>query len=206
MRRSGAALAAVLALGGAGAMAAATGCGGDDGPTSATVVQGSTTAVAPSTGPDATVPTTTTAAPPSSAAPSSTTTDPTATTGVPTGGVQTTTAPDTGGASAGGEEGEGGGGDEEATRVPVALTADGGALSPTIVTIPAFLAIELRVENRGAAEKLTISTPGGGTLAVPAGRTTTRRLTGLKPGDYAVTTAGGGKTTLHVVNGGDPGP
>ncbi|MCW2995125.1 MAG: hypothetical protein JWQ18_2620, partial [Conexibacter sp.] len=39
----------VLALAGAGA--AAAGCGGDDGPTSATVVQESTTAVAPASGP-----------------------------------------------------------------------------------------------------------------------------------------------------------
>ncbi len=191
-RAAFAALAVVVAL-------TAAGCGGDD-TTSATVVQ------EPTTAPDATVPTTTTVTPSqttSTSTSTSTSTNPTATTGVPPGGVKPTT---TGGAPAGGEQGEGGAGDEEAVRVPVTLTADGGSLSPTVVTIPAFLAIELRVSAKGGAEKLTISAPGGGTLSVASGRTATKRLAGLKPGDYLVTTAGGGKATLHVVNGGDPGP
>jgi hypothetical protein len=131
-------------------------------------------------------------------------TTPTATTGEPT---TTSTAPDTGGAPAGGEQGEGGAGDEEAVRTPVALTADGGALSPTTVTVPAFLALEVTVTSKGGAEKVTIDAPGGGgTLAVPAGGKVTKNLSGLEPGDYTVSTARGGKTTLHVVNGGDPGP
>lgn len=191
-RAAFAALAVVVVL-------TAAGCGGDD-TTSATVVQ------EPTTAPDATVPTTTTVTPSqttSTSTSTSTSTNPTATTGVPPGGVKPTT---TSGAPAGGEQGEGGAGDEEAVRVPVTLTADGGSLSPTVVTIPAFLAIELRVSAKGGAEQLTISAPGGGTLSVAAGRTATKRLAGLKPGDYPVTTAGGGKATLHVVNGGDPGP
>jgi hypothetical protein len=149
------------------------------------------------------VPTTTTAAPTPTTTGTGTATAPTATTGVPTGGVDPS---DNGGAPAGGEQGEGGAGDEEAVRVPVTLTTTGAALSPTIVTIPAFLAIELRVTAKGGAEKLTIAAPGGGTLAVAAGQTATKRLAGLKPGDYVVTMASGGKSTLHVVNGGDPGP
>jgi hypothetical protein len=181
----------------------AAGCGSDD-TTSATVVQEPTTAVAPATGPAATVPTTTVVTPTTSTPTStSTSTNPTATTGVTTGGVKPTT---TGGSPAGGEQGEGGAGDEEATRVPVTLTADGAELSPTTVTIPAFLAIELRVTAKGDAEKLTISAPGGGTLSVAAGQTATKRLAGLKPGDYAVTSTSGGKTVLRVVSGGDPGP
>jgi hypothetical protein len=196
VRRTGAALLVVAAL-------AAAGCGSDD-TTSATVVQDATTAVGPATEPDATVPTTTVVTPTTPGSTStSTSTNPTATTGVPEGGVDPSS---TGGAPAGGEQGEGGAGDEEATRVPVALTADGGALSPTTVTIPAFLAVELRVTAKGGAEKLTIATPGGGTLAVAAGQTASKRLAGLKPGDYVVTSADGGKTTLRVVSGGDPGP
>jgi hypothetical protein len=189
-----AALVAVVAL-------IATGCGSDDS-TPATVAQEPTTAAGPAAEPDATVPTTTVVTPTTSTS-TSTSTNPTATTGVPPGGVKPTT---TGGAPAGGEQGEGGAGDEEAVRVPVTLTADGGALSPTVVTIPAFLAIELRVSAKGGAEKLTISAPGGGTLSVGAGQTATKRLAGLKPGDYPVRTAGGGKATLRVVSGGDPGP
>jgi hypothetical protein len=182
----------------------ATGCGDDD-TTSATVVQGpDATAPAPDTAPppDATVPTTTTGTPTTSTS-TPTATNPTATTGVPPGGVK---PPTTGGAPAGGEQGEGGAGDEEVARVPVTLTAEGGSLSPTVVTIPAFLAVEVRVRAKGGAEKLTIAAPGGGTLSVAAGETATKRLVGLKPGDYPVTSAGGGKATLHVVSGGDPGP
>ena len=175
------------------------GCGDDD-TTSATVVQGPD-ATAPA--PAATAPATTTETATTPSTSTSTSTNPTATTGVPPGGVKPTT---TGGAPAGGEEGEGGAGDEEAVRVPVTLTAAGGSLSPTVVTIPAFLAVEVRVSAKGGAEKLTISAPGGGTLSVAAGRTATKRLAGLKPGDYAVTSAGGGKATLHVVSGGNPGP
>jgi hypothetical protein len=135
---------------------------------------------------------TATAAPPAATTPSTTaspTTTPTATTGVPEGGVtQTSTA----------ESGEGGAGDEEPARVPVALIARAGALSPTTVTVPAFLALDVRVA--GAATTVTL--PGGATLAAPGQKT----LPGLKPGTYAITTADGGRTTLNVVNGGDPGP
>jgi hypothetical protein len=197
-----------LAAAGAVAALAAAGCGDDD-TTSATVVQQPTTAVAPATGPDATVPTTTTATPTTTTdgggggTGTSTSMDPTATTGVPPGGVDPSK---NGGSPANGEQGEGGAGDEEAARVPVTLTTAGASLSPTTVTIPAFLAIELRVTAKGGAEKLTISAPGGGTLSVGAGQTATKSLAGLTPGDYSVTTASGGKSTLRVINGGDPGP
>jgi hypothetical protein len=195
--RAAAALLGAAALIGAGALA---GCGSDDEPAAQSVRQGPATAPGAATGPDPTLPTTTT--PPGPAATGTTTTEaPTATTGVPT-----TTAPDTGGTPAGGEQGEGGAGDEEAARVPVQLTASAGSLSPTTVTIPAFLAVEVAVTAEGGAEQVTIAAPGGGTLSVPAGGTARRRLTGLKPGDYAVTTDRGGKATLHVVSGGDPGP
>jgi hypothetical protein len=120
------------------------------------------------------------------------TTAPTATTGVPEGGVTTGETTSTG------ESGEGGAGDEEPARVPVTLTHRAGALSPTTVTVPAFLSLEVKVT--GASTTATL--PGGAKLTVPG----TRTITGLKPGRYAITTADGGRTTLDVVNGGDPGP
>jgi hypothetical protein len=194
-RRATAALAAAALLGGG----AVSGCGND--PASKTVVQEPSPAVGPPSGPDATLPTTTT--PPSSTS-TSTDTNPTATTGEPT---TTSTAPnDTGGTPAGGEQGPGGAGDEEPARVPVALTADGGSLSPTTVTLPAFLAVEITVTAKGGAEQVTVSAPGGGAMAVPAGGKQTMRLGGLQPGAYSVTTAGGGKTLLRVVSGGAAGP
>lgn len=118
---------------------------------------------------------------------------PTATTGVPKGGV---TTGETTGES--GESGEGGAGDEEPMRVPVTLTHTSGSLSPTTVTVPAFLALEIKVS--GASTTATL--PGGDQLTVPG----TKTIAGLKPGKYTISTADGGKTTLDVVNGGDPGP
>jgi hypothetical protein len=120
------------------------------------------------------------------------TTAPTATTGVPKGGVTTGETTSTG------ESGEGGAGDEEPARVPVTLTHRAGALSPTTVTVPAFLSLEVKIS--GASTTATL--PGGATLTVPG----TKTLAGLKPGKYTISTADGGKTTLDVVNGGDPGP
>lgn len=115
-------------------------------------------------------------------------TTPTATTGIPRGGVKTSAE----------ESAEGGAGDEEPTRVPVTLTHAGGSLSPTTVTVPAFLSLEIRVS--GPATTATL--PGGGRLTVPG----TKTIAGLKPGRYAISTADGGRTTLAVVSGGDPGP
>ena len=74
------------------------------------------------------------------------------------------------------------------------------------MTIPAFLALTVTVTSSGPAETVTIDAPGGGTLSVPAGGKASKSLTGLRPGDYPVTTRSGGRTVLHVVNGGDPGP
>lgn len=169
----------------AAAALALAACGGDDEP-SATTGAGTPT-------PEATLSATT---PP---AETTSTTPPTATTGVPKGGVTTgaeTTSTSGGGES--GEGGEGGAGDEEATRVPVTLTHGSGVLSPTIVTVPAFLTLEITISGPST----TATLPGGTTLAVPG----TQTVAGLKPGKYPISTADGGRTILNVVNGGDPGP
>lgn len=171
---------ALLALAACLAAVALGACGGDDEPSATTTA---TAAPAPAATVPAPAPATT-----------GTATAPTATTGVPKGGVTTgeTTSP------GGGESGEGGAGDEEPARVPVTLTHASGALSPTTVTVPAFLTLEITIS--GPATTATL--PGGGTLTVPG----TKTLTGLKPGKYPISTADGGKTTLNVVSGGDPGP
>ena len=192
----------LLALAAAlGALAAAAGCGGDDERT-ATVVgsaPATVTTEVPSPIPATTGTTGATAAPPAT---TSTATTPTATTGVPpSGGEQ---APDdNGGTPAGGEQAPGGAGDEEAAGVPATFTASGATLTPARITVPAFLPVDLSVTAKGAAQKVTIE--GVGILDVAAGATGNRRTAGLRPGDYAVSTAGGAKATLHVVPGGDPG-
>jgi hypothetical protein len=58
------------------------------------------------------------------------------------------------------------------------------------------------VTAQGAAQRVTVAVPGAPTLDVAAGATGRRPLAGLKPGDYAVTTASGGSAMLHVVSGG----
>ncbi|HMJ36738.1 MAG TPA: hypothetical protein VK501_22725 [Baekduia sp.] len=178
----------------------AAACGGDE--RTATVVgepPASVTSEAPSSTP-ATVPTATTPTAP----PASTTTTPTATAGVPSGGEQ---APDdNGGTPAGGEQAPGGAGDEEAARVPASFTLTDATISPPQITVPAFLAIDLALSAKGGAQTVTVAVPGAGRIDVAAGGTARKQLPGLKPGDYAVSTAAGGKATLHVVSGGDPGP
>lgn len=191
--RGAAAAAAALALAAAGGVAACGGSGNDGAATTAIQAPAMTGAV----------PTTTTEQPSGGTIevpmPRATTTTPTATTGTPPTGTRTATTPT-------GESGAGGAGDEEAIRTPVALTARDGALSPTTVTIPAFLALTVTVTSTDRSQIVRIDAPGGGTLAVPAGGKASKSLTGLRPGDYTVTTKSGGKTVLHVVNGGDPGP
>jgi hypothetical protein len=201
-------LLAALALAGA---AIAAGCG-DTSRQTATVVQSPTTGAPPATGPDATIPTTatpttpaqTTTAPQDDTGGTPAATNPTATTGVPPGGTQ---APaDNGGTPAGGEQAAGGAGDEEAQRVPAAFTVAGATITPSEITLPAFLAIDIAVTAKGEAQKVTIAAPGAKPIDVAAGATAHERLTGLKPGDYTVRTGGGAKATLHVVSGGAPGP
>jgi hypothetical protein len=205
-RRAG--LLAALAL--AGAVVAA-GCG-DNSRRTATVVQSPTTGAPPATGPDATIPTTATPTTPAqtTTAPQADTggtpagTNPTATTGVPTGGTQ---APaDNGGTPAGGEQAPGGAGDEDGQHVLAAFTVAGATITPTQITLPAFLALDIAVTAKGGAQKVTIAAPGAKPIDVGADATGHERLAGLKPGDYTVTTGSGAKATLHVVSGGAPGP
>jgi hypothetical protein len=206
VRRTVAAVGAALALAGA---ALALGACGDDANRTATVVGDSSTAPPAASGSQSTTVPATTTPPPSSSTATATTpsappagTNPTATTGVPPSGG----APDTGGTSADSEQAPGGAGDEEGARVPATFTLAGGAISPAWVTVPAFLAVEIALTAEDGAQKVTIAAPGGGTVDVAPGTTARRSLSGLKPGDYTVATAGGAKATLHVVSGGDPGP
>jgi hypothetical protein len=110
-------------------------------------------------------------------------------------------------APASGEDQAGGGGDESEARVPVDLRVgpDGG-VSPPEVSVPAFLALDLRVRN-GTAGTIAVTVEGSdpaGPFQVGAGKTGTRRLAGMKAGRYAITVSGAGRATLVV--GAEPGP
>jgi hypothetical protein len=110
-------------------------------------------------------------------------------------------------APASGEDQPGGGGDESEARVPVDLRVgpDGG-VSPPEVSVPGFLALELRVRN-GTAGTIAVTLEGSdpaGPFEVGAGKTGTRRLAGMKPGRYAIVVSGAGRATL--IAGAEPGP
>jgi hypothetical protein len=106
-----------------------------------------------------------------------------------------------------GEGQAGGGGDEAAARVPVELTVGSdGTVTPPTVSVPAFLALELRVRNRTAGT-LSVTMEHAdppGAFEVGAGKTGTRRLAGVRPGRYVIAVAGAGRATL--VAGAEPGP
>jgi hypothetical protein len=179
-RRRVVALGVALALPGALAL----GCGaGDSGGSTDPGVTAEQPAVVPT---PAEPPVTTTAGKPPTTA-----TEPTATTGVPTA-----TTPD-----------GGGGGDEEPIRVPAAFTVTGSAITPATVTVPAFLAVEVRITAKdGKAHDLRLDAPGGGPIALAAGGSTKVRLTGLQPGSYPLIADGGRlRATLRVTTDA-PGP
>ena len=172
----------------------AAGCG-DSGGAAATVAQQPTSgpAAAPSGLPTTTTPTTTSgvAGPEIQRTTTPTTTAPVATTGVPPGG---------------GESQPGGAGDEQPARTPAAFIVDAQGIRPQRITVAAFLAVDLSVTAEGAARHVEFQAPGGGPIDVAQGATAHRLLAGLKPGDYPLVSADGGRAILHVVSGGAPGP
>src|SRR4051794_19695300 len=138
---------------------------------------------------------------PTAAATATATSTPTATS------TATTTATATATATAGGENQEGGAGDEAEARVPVALTVGtDGTISPSTVSVPAFLALELQVRNRtGGAIRFTMEgADPPGPFEVAAGATSHARVSGVKKGRYTITIEGVGTATL--VSGTEPGP
>ncbi|MBI5106566.1 MAG: hypothetical protein HZB46_16545, partial [Solirubrobacterales bacterium] len=112
-----------------------------------------------------------------------------------------TTEEDTGGTAAPSEEQaqEGGAGDEEAVRTPAKYQATDGGLSPRTVTIPAFLAVEIRITSGDGKPHLAqVKAPGArDTVALP-GQPAIIQLKGLKAGDYPIAIDGKGAGTLRV--------
>ena len=77
------------------------------------------------------------------------------------------------------EEQEGGAGDEEAARVPAQFTVDAAGVHPPQVAVPAFLAIELSVQN-GFAAPITVRLEGAEPFRVTPDATE-RRAAGGPP-------------------------
>jgi hypothetical protein len=110
-------------------------------------------------------------------------------------------------ATPGGEDQPGGAGDESEARVPVAVTVGSdGSVSPKTVSVPAFLALELRVRNRtgGPITVTWNASEPSGSFQVGAGKVGARRVAGVRQGSYPLAVQGAGTAT--VVSGAEPGP
>jgi len=101
------------------------------------------------------------------------------------------------------EESEGGAGDEEAARVPAAFTVDSAGVHPPQVSVPAFLAIELSVQN-GFASPITVRLEGAEPFRVLPYATEVVRLDGRRPGRHTIDFGRGQQGLL--ITGAEPGP
>ena len=101
------------------------------------------------------------------------------------------------------EEQEGGAGDEEAARVPARFTVGPDGIDPPQVSVPAFLAIELIVDNR-LERPLVVRLEGAEPLTVAPGSEGRALLEGRRKGRYVVNFLSVGQALL--VTGAEPGP
>jgi hypothetical protein len=101
------------------------------------------------------------------------------------------------------EEQEGGAGDEEAARVPARFTVGPDGIDPPQVSVPAFLAIELIVDNR-LDRPVVVRLEGAEPLTVAPGEEARARLDGRRKGRYVVNFLSVGQALL--VTGAEPGP
>lgn len=99
-----------------------------------------------------------------------------------------------------------GGGGEQQVRVPAMfVVAASGALRPSTITVPPFLAVELSLRaDDGRAHRLVLGAPAIATLDVAAGQRTAQRIAGLRAGRYPVLLDGVRAGAL--VAGGEVGP
>jgi hypothetical protein len=78
-------------------------------------------------------------------------------------------------------------------------------VSPSSVSSPAFLAIQLTVISQdGKPHQVLVRTPVPHSLSVPAGGRASTVIRGQRAGTYAVVIDGAGKASLQI--GGEPGP
>jgi hypothetical protein len=170
------------------ATAVLAGCGADDEPAPVRTENDDSPSLAPTATATPSATPAASATPPTATAPSAPAPPPDA--GVPEGH--------------GAEDQEGGAGDEEAARVPVSLVVDGEGITPPVVSVPAFLALEIRVRNDlPRAVRIRIARTGVA-FRVPARSARARAAGGLGRGRYSVDAGKAGRAQLEV--GAEPGP
>jgi hypothetical protein len=78
-------------------------------------------------------------------------------------------------------------------------------MSPSSVSSPAFLALDLTVASADRqAHQILVRTPHPYSFSVPAGGRVSTLISGLRPGQYAIAVDGVVRATLSI--GGEPGP
>jgi hypothetical protein len=102
-----------------------------------------------------------------------------------------------------GEDQPGGAGDEEPIRVPVEFTVRDRGITPPQVAVPAFLGIELIVNNQ-LSDPIEVRLEGAEPMTVGAGQTGRARLAGRRKGQYVVDFGQAGQALL--ITGAKPGP
>jgi hypothetical protein len=116
---------------------------------------------------------------------------------------ETETLPNDGNGTGTGESGQGGGGDEKAAETLALLTGENGAITPSVVRVPAFISVRVELRSAdGGAYELTFGDKKievGGELS---SRSTT--FEGLRPGAKLVGTGTGGKVRIEATA--EPGP
>ncbi len=135
-----------------------------------------------------------------------TTSNPTGGAGLPSGsGAGGSGGSGSGGSGTSGSGGGSGGGSTNA-RVPATFTiASGGQVSPSTVSAPAFLAVQLTiVSHDGQAHQVLLRTPTPHKLAVAAHGHATVLIPGLRAGSYPLEIDGAARGALTI--GGEPGP
>ena len=91
-------------------------------------------------------------------------------------------------------------------RVPATyVIRAGGRLNPPVVSVPAFLAVQLSIASAdGSSHRVLVKTPTPHTLAVPAHGRKSILIPGLRAGNYQIDVDGKPGGTLTI--GGEPGP
>jgi hypothetical protein len=102
------------------------------------------------------------------------------------------------------EDEPGGQGDEQPIRIPAEFTfAEGGAVKPTQVAVPAFFTIELIVHNQ-TSQPIDVRFAGEQVMTVEPGGTGDKEVKGRKKGSWVLDAGAAGQAL--VVTGAKPGP
>jgi hypothetical protein len=116
---------------------------------------------------------------------------------------ETETLPNDGDGTGTGESGQGGAGDEQAAETLALFTGKNGAITPSVVRVPAFISVRVELRSGdGGAYELTF-----GDKKIAAGGALSSRSTtfeGLRPGAKLVGTGTGGKVRIEATA--EPGP